>query len=317
VKIRINGLLIIAALLLAGLLGWGSTHAQTIGQQYFPETGHIVTGEFLNAYYKVPNPLLVYGYPITEAFLDPSSGLTVQYFQRARFELRQDAPPELRVKLTPLGSYLYEPGTKLPIPENSQKCRLFPETGFQVCYAFLDFFNANGGVAQFGYPISGFEDDNERIVQYFQRARFEWHPEYSSDQSVTLTDLGRRYFDAHGEDKVRLLPIASDNLLPAILNLRLSAFPARSVTTSEGVQTVYVVVQDQNLLPVENAKVKMTVSLPSGEQKEFTLPPTNERGISQQTFAFDSQAYGLVRIEITASFKDLVQRTVTSFRLWW
>ena len=143
------------------------------------------------------------------------------------------------------------------------------------------------------------------------------YAEYSSDQSVTLTDLGRRYFDAHGEDKVRLLPIASDNLLPAILNLRLSAFPARSVTTSEGVQTVYVVVQDQNLLPVENAKVKMTVSLPSGEQKEFTLPPTNERGISQQTFAFDSQAYGLVRIEITASFKDLVQRTVTSFRLWW
>lgn len=316
-KIRINGLLITAALLLAGLLGWGSTQAQTIGQQYFPETGHIVTGEFLNAYYKVPNPLLVYGYPITEAFLDPSSGETVQYFQRARFVLHQDAPPELRVALSPLGSYLYQPGKKLPIPENSQKCRLFPETGFQVCYAFLDFFNANGGVAQFGYPISGFENDNERIVQYFQRARFEWHPEYSSAQSVTLTDLGRRYFDAHGEDKARLFPVASDNLLPAILSLRVSAFPARSVTTLEGIQTVYVIVQDQNLLPVQGAKVKLLVSLPSGEQKEFTLPETSEKGISQQTFAFDSQIQGLVKIEVTASFKDLIQRTITSYRLWW
>lgn len=316
-KIRKIGLLITVAFLLTGFLGWGSTRAQTIGQQYFPETGHIVTGEFLNAYYKVSNPLLVYGYPITEAFLDPSSGETVQYFQRARFELQQDAPPDLRVKLSPLGSYLYEPGKKLPIPENSQKCRLFPETGFQVCYAFLDFFNANGGVAQFGYPISGFENDNERIVQYFQRARFEWHPENPSEQSVTLTDLGRRYFDARGEDKVRLLPVSSNNLLPTILRLQVNAFPAYSVTAPTGQQTVYVIVRDQNLQPVQDAQVRLTVTLPSGNQKVFTLPVTSELGISKQTFAFDSQLQGLVKIEVTASFKDLLQQTTTSFRLWW
>jgi hypothetical protein len=55
--------------------------------RYFPETGFTGSGEFL----KIPgavDPLLLHGYPITDAFVAPDSspaaGMMIQYFQRAR-----------------------------------------------------------------------------------------------------------------------------------------------------------------------------------------------------------------------------------------
>ena len=42
--------------------------AQSTDQQYFDETGHNVSGAFLEFYRQARDPLLVYGYPITEAF---------------------------------------------------------------------------------------------------------------------------------------------------------------------------------------------------------------------------------------------------------
>jgi hypothetical protein len=59
----------------------------------------------------------------------------------------------------------------------------FPETRHTVAYGFRDFWLRHGGVAAFGYPIS--EEFDERdpatgkvfTTQYFERARFEWHPE--------------------------------------------------------------------------------------------------------------------------------------------
>ena len=39
--------------------------AQSTNQQYFDETGHNVSGAFLEFFRQAPDPLLVYGYPIT------------------------------------------------------------------------------------------------------------------------------------------------------------------------------------------------------------------------------------------------------------
>lgn len=57
--------------------------------------------------------------------------------------------------------------------------QFFAETGHSVGGAFLAYFNAHGGVATFGYPRT--EEQQETVgtwtgtVQYFQRARMEWH----------------------------------------------------------------------------------------------------------------------------------------------
>src|SRR5438067_4988278 len=61
-------------------------------------------------------------------------------------------------------------------PQQSDPRRYFPETGQGVEGAFLSYWEANGGLAQFGYPISGSVtqrssvDGNEYSMQYFERA---------------------------------------------------------------------------------------------------------------------------------------------------
>ena len=54
------------------------------------------------------------------------------------------------------------------------------ETGYTVSGAWLDFFQANGGLSIFGYPRSPVMVDpldDKQCVQYFQRVVLEWHPE--------------------------------------------------------------------------------------------------------------------------------------------
>lgn len=313
---------LITVLLLAVFPAWTTSLAQAEDQVFFPETGHWVKGEFLETYQRVAEPLLLYGYPITEAFIDRASGRTVQYFQRARLELHPDAIPELRVQLTPLGEYLYTPGQPLPLPDNFPACRLYPQTGFQVCYTFLEFFNAHGGVAQFGYPISNFEYHDERIVQYFQRSRFEWHPERPSGERVTLTDLGRHYFDRTGENPLLLLPVVDNNVLQSILDLKVRAFSARAVTGMEASQTIYVIVQDQNLRPVPGARVELVATLQSENaehtlQARTSLPLTNDQGLTRHTFSFTAPSEGIVKVRVFVTYDDLGKQTITSFRIWW
>src|SRR3990170_2559300 len=69
-------------------------------RRYFPQTGHIVSGEFLKTYESIPEPELIYGYQITRAYLDTNKNHLVQYFEKARFEYIQENPPELRVQVS-------------------------------------------------------------------------------------------------------------------------------------------------------------------------------------------------------------------------
>src|SRR5262245_38841468 len=167
---RAVGRLVVSCLALTILLAsWGSAKAQSADVQYFPETGHNVKGDFLRFYNRVKDPRLVFGYPITEQFTS-KDGKMAQYFQRARFELSTDIFGNPRVQLTSIGQVAYQPGGQLNI-NNSSGCQLF-SSGYRVCFAFLDFYEANGGAGQFGNPISPFEYRENLIVQYFEKARF-------------------------------------------------------------------------------------------------------------------------------------------------
>jgi hypothetical protein len=54
--------------------------------------------------------------------------------------------------------------------------RYFPETDHLVAHGFLKYWETFGGLATFGYPITEEMQENGVTVQYFERARFEWHP---------------------------------------------------------------------------------------------------------------------------------------------
>jgi len=296
------------------LMPWGSASAQSADVQYFPETGHHVKGDFLRFYKSVTDPRLVFGYPITEQ-MTSRDGKTVQYFQRARFELRMDLPENQRVQLTSVGQALYQSANQLKLG-NTAGCDLF-STGYSVCFAFLDFYKANGSTAHFGNPISPFEFHENLIVQYFEKARFEWRADRPEDQRVVLSDLGRLYFEQLGEDPAQLKPVKPlDATINPILSIKIRAFVLKPLTQPTGQQTVYVIAQSQTLQAVSNATGKATVSWPDGRTEEYFFT-TNSSGLGTVTFNFVDQKHGeLVLIDIVVVYQGLAGTTRTSFRIW-
>ncbi len=74
------------------------------------------------------------------------------------------------------------------------RSRYFAETGHTVSGAFLDYWEKNGGLYIFGYPITDefldvSTDGNTYFTQYFERAIFEYHPEYAGTRFEVLLRL--------------------------------------------------------------------------------------------------------------------------------
>lgn len=86
------------------------------------------------------------------------------------------------------------------LAQQDKACRTFPETGRTVCGRFLEYWRQNGGLAQFGYPISNeFRERSKQnsqvyVVQYFERAVYEMHPENKRPFDVLLSQLGTLQF---------------------------------------------------------------------------------------------------------------------------
>ncbi|MBL8090054.1 MAG: hypothetical protein JNJ43_06985 [Anaerolineales bacterium] len=306
--------LLIAITLLTA--SWGIVSAQTPDTKYFSETGHNVTGEFLTFYNNNPNATFLYGYPITEQFIS-KDGKTVQYFQRARFEYVAEKPAGQRVQLTLLGRQTYTSAGALNV-DNPFACRLYVETGFSVCFAFLEFFDQYGGVSQFGYPISGFEYHENKLVQYFEKARLEWQPWMLEGQRVVVSDLGRIYFDRLGEDPALLAPASPlDNAPIIVTSLQVRAFAWKAVTLASDNQLFFVIVQDQNGAPVANANCTAVVHWPNGVN-DSTIIATNTTGIGIISLQFQNQPYGsLIYVDVNCSLNSLSGTTTTSFRIWY
>lgn len=287
---------------------------------YFPETGHTVQGEFLAAYQSVPAPRLLYGLPITDAFLDTTIGQQVQYFERARFELAPQSPGVWSVELAHLGRKLYQPDQSRPLPAAAQRlqsaCRLVagPDGEQPVCFAFLRFFEQHGGLKQFGAPISGLLLERGRIVQYFEKTRLEWRPELPAGQRVQLADLGRDFLALRTHEWPHYLP---ENRPQQVLELKVLAQAERPVTAMQDQQTMIFLVTDQNQRPVQGARLEINVRLPDGSQMAYTLPETsNAEGAARFTFSFETAIPGTVLVESSASYAALKSNSTSTFRAW-
>ena len=303
----------LAALLLPGTK---ISFAQAEDFRVFPETGHRVSGAFLEFYNAVPNAEFYFGYPISREFTDSLTGRRMQYFQRVRFEYYPDGK-ELgeRVQLTDLGNLLYDEtrGQDLSLPPNSRSCEVIePIEEFQVCYSFLEFYRAHNGESPFGFPISNARKEDGRIVQYFTRAKFSFHPEAPPGQRVELSDLGRIYFYQHLEN-LQLMEPEKDNISTVILDIKVRVFPEKALVGPGESQLVYVVVQDQNLKPVAKAGVTLTTWSESGKiNANHLLPSTDENGITQVVLP-GNEEIEVVQIDATA-FQNTA---TTSYRIWW
>jgi beta-lactamase class A len=76
----------------------------------------------------------------------------------------------------------------------SNPTRYFPQTRYSVGHEFLKFWNVFGGLKTFGYPIGPERMQGSVLMQDFERARLEWHPELAGSgppySDITLGLLG-------------------------------------------------------------------------------------------------------------------------------
>jgi hypothetical protein len=76
------------------------------------------------------------------------------------------------------------------LPSLAQEEVFFDETQHWVRGEFIRYFKSHGGLEVFGYPISEEFVDQGLTVQYFQKARMEWHPYNPDRYKVQLGLLG-------------------------------------------------------------------------------------------------------------------------------
>ena len=172
------GLLTLLAVL--PLLAPRAAGAQPADAQCFAETGFCISGPILS-YWRSNGALPVFGYPISAQQAEMVEGRTiqVQWFERDRLEIQADGAitaGRLGARYLELTGRPWQRGPELP---TNPDCTFFVETGHNLCGRFRAYWQQNGGLARFGYPIS--DPIEETIeggsywVQYFERRRMEYH----------------------------------------------------------------------------------------------------------------------------------------------
>jgi hypothetical protein len=203
------------ALVLA-LAPWAAGSGSALAQdaRCFPETNQCISGRF-RQFWEQNGGLAVFGFPIgpahDETNPDDSRTHLTQWFERNRFELHQENQPPYDVLLGRLGApdaANADSIARQPESGPHPSCLWFAQTGFNVCNTqvaqFASYWQSHGladpsmigyqrSLALFGLPLSrqistGAADTP--YIQYFERARFEWHPSNPDPYKVLLGRLG-------------------------------------------------------------------------------------------------------------------------------
>ncbi|MFN9115600.1 MAG: hypothetical protein ACK5XN_36560 [Bacteroidota bacterium] len=168
----------------------------------FAETQQCISGP-IKTYWQTNGGLAVFGYPITAQRYEVVEGRTllVQWFERDRLEIQTDGlvtAGRLGARVLELTNQPWQFGSgTMPAAEQTShgnsRCRLFAETGYALCVKFYTYWEQNGGLARFGYPIGNetlTQIDGQWLwVQYFERRRMEYHPELADTPYEILLGL--------------------------------------------------------------------------------------------------------------------------------
>lgn len=78
----------------------------------------------------------------------------------------------------------------------------FSDCGHYLSYGFLKFWQMNGKFDSFGCPVTDEITENGRTVQYFQKARMEYHPDLAGTQwETSLGLLGTELYSASSPEE--------------------------------------------------------------------------------------------------------------------
>lgn len=187
-------------------------------ERCFSETGACVGGRFLD-YWTGNGGLPVFGLPQAEQQVarSPEGAFPTQWFERERFEAHTENRAPYDLLLGRLGDQLLRQQGRdwntFPKRQPQPGCQYFGETQHSICAPFLSYWRGHGlefdgqrgasaaeSLALFGLPLS--EPASERnssgdvvLTQWFERARFELHPQNPAPYTVLLGRLGAELYD--------------------------------------------------------------------------------------------------------------------------
>jgi hypothetical protein len=185
----------------------------------FTQTNQCISGDF-RTYWEQNGGLPVFGFPITIAQneANPAGGpaYLTQWFERNRFEWHPENTDPYKILLGRLGDDKLKlkgvDWSALPREAGPKTgCLWFQETDHNVCdqgngVGFKTYWQAHGlkipgldvyaqSLQLFGLPLTEAHmeqnDNGENLLtQWFERARFEWHPDQPDQYKVLLGLLG-------------------------------------------------------------------------------------------------------------------------------
>src|SRR5215210_4789485 len=216
-----------------------------------------VCGRFLEEWSKQGSDqatLYVNGLTITarrsEISVVDGKSYDTQWFERAKFEAHPENKAPYDVLFGLLGTSLAEgrgrvdPYTKKvrnpadqpfvgmepPADANGRTRAWFQETRHTISGKILEYWNRYGGLKQFGFPLSepfqeiSDTDGKSYTVQYFERNRFELHPEKAAPYEVELGLLGVQQYRASPVPGDKL-PVAPPQGVKSSKDTLVIAFP--------------------------------------------------------------------------------------------
>jgi len=172
--------------------------------------GSYALSQVFSPFWNANGGLPIFGQAVTKELV--ANGYTAQYVERQRFEYHpENAGTRYEVLLGNVGvedatyrgllrSRYFKAASAKRSP--TANCSYFRETSQWLCGGFQTYWKQNGlefgdlnvsfreALALFGYPISEEFRLDGVTVQYFERARFEWHPENPTEYRVLLGRLG-------------------------------------------------------------------------------------------------------------------------------
>ncbi len=210
--------------LLLLLLGVALEPARAATSRTFPETNQTVSARMLE-FWDQNGGLPVFGLPISDQRSEQTNAgrFTLQHFERERLELHPQNTAPYDVLLGRLGDELLrrqgrdwrdEPNQGNPL---GGPCQRFDDTGREVCGPFLAYWQGHGlrdprlnpyqrSLALFGFPLTGVKVErnssgHEVLTQWFERARFEYHPNNPAAYRVLLGRLGAEAYDPQSPNR--------------------------------------------------------------------------------------------------------------------
>jgi hypothetical protein len=205
--------------MLPALLGWAPAARAQAPARCFPEAApaiaDCVAGR-IGQFWAQQGGLPVFGYPIGPEHQEQTDAgpLTLQLFERARLELHPQNAPPYDVQLGRLGAdALARQGrdwSASPTADAAAPHR-FAETGHAIAPEFWAYWSGHGlefdgrrgtsfaeSLALFGMPLTEAQpetsptDGKQYLTQWFERARFEYHPENAGTPYTVLLGLLQR-----------------------------------------------------------------------------------------------------------------------------